>query len=156
MGRAFQGRTSRERPTLEKPALSEDIGSIAAVPAAAYGRKRQVDMALPPPTTGGGTAAEAGVAAAAAAGVGRSIMRGCSAATMLRRASAFHGAGGAQARSPLDAQEEEPIGEAEARRRPPTGSLERRGARHRAVAMNAMAAQVGSLTPPQWSGPRSA
>mmetsp|Transcript_17978 Transcript_17978/g.57017 ORF Transcript_17978/g.57017 Transcript_17978/m.57017 type:complete len:130 (+) Transcript_17978:94-483(+) len=89
MGRAFQGRTRSERPTLEKPALSEDIGSTAAeAVAAAYGRRRHVDMLLMPPKTPGLRVARPSVTSALR---GRSGGRACRAATMLRRASAFHG-----------------------------------------------------------------
>mmetsp|Transcript_38449 Transcript_38449/g.96519 ORF Transcript_38449/g.96519 Transcript_38449/m.96519 type:complete len:145 (-) Transcript_38449:73-507(-) len=46
VGSAFHGSTSKERLTFEKPALREDNGIIAAVPAAAYGRKRQLEIGL--------------------------------------------------------------------------------------------------------------
>ena len=56
MGNAFQGNTRSERPTLEKPALSEDIGNMPETPAVAYGRNRHEDIARAPPTAAAGAA----------------------------------------------------------------------------------------------------
>mmetsp|Transcript_31166 Transcript_31166/g.84541 ORF Transcript_31166/g.84541 Transcript_31166/m.84541 type:complete len:161 (+) Transcript_31166:418-900(+) len=140
MGKAFHGITRRERPTLENPALSEDMGTKAAVPAAAYGRRRHVDIALQLPNAGtGATLAAVACCRAAAAGAGRSAARGCRAATIVRLASCFHGAGAPHMRRLCEDHEEGPAGAAEARRSPPTGSLVRRGARLLIDAISAIA-----------------
>jgi len=69
MGKAFQGNTRSERPTLEKPALSEDIGNMPDTPAVAYGRNRHEDIARVPPTTFEMPAAAAGAAVAFVAAI---------------------------------------------------------------------------------------
>mmetsp|Transcript_17753 Transcript_17753/g.50040 ORF Transcript_17753/g.50040 Transcript_17753/m.50040 type:complete len:93 (-) Transcript_17753:217-495(-) len=44
VGKAFHGSTNNDKLTFEKPALKDESGNAAMVPAAAYGRRRHEDI----------------------------------------------------------------------------------------------------------------